>query len=631
MSLLLCRGEKTFPCAGLILLEGAANMKRVLISAALLIMALCVMLTAGCGSSVTEKTPAASTPATSVGKSYSDPTLVTDATTLKASLGKTGTVIIDARSATAFNAGHIPGAINAIWQSFATVGTGVPGDANWGVLKTPAEIGTALGNLGIDASTEVTVYADAPKGWGEDGRILWMLRMVGVTKSRLLNGGVNGWKVAGYGLTTTATPAPGPTAFSLASFTGDYVVDKSWILANMARSDVKIVDARGLEEYAGAIEYGEKRGGHLPGAISLPFNTALFTNDPANPGIFKSQDQLDAIFGSAGLKKTDTIVCYCTKGIRSALMTMAFRMAGYTKAVNYDASFYDWAGDATAPVVNYSDPGLITFAGLLNSKLGSTIVLDARPAADYAAGHIPGSINVMWQTFATVSTGSPGDPNWGVLKTPAEIGALLGGLGIDTSKDVAVYAGAPTGWGEDGRIVWMLRMAGITKARILNGGYQAWLSGGYAVDANGVTPVSTPFSLASLDSSYTVDKAWIVANSSRSDVKILDVRAADEYAGAVKYGEKRGGHIPGAISLPFDQALFVNSGAIPGFFKSPEQLEATFSSVGLKKSDIIVSYCTKGIRSAEMTIALRMAGYTKAVNYDASFYEWAGDTNLPVQ
>lgn len=320
-------------------------MKSVLTITTSLLMMLCVLLTAGCGSSVSSKTPEA--PAA---KSYSDPTLVTDAATLKASLGTSGTVIIDARSASAYNVGHIPGAINAIWQSFATVATGAPGDANWGVLKTPGEIGASLGNLGIDASSEVVVYADAPDGWGEDGRILWMLRMAGVTNSRLLNGGVKGWQAAGNGLTTTASPTPVAKTFSLASFAGNYAEDKTWILANMARSDVKIIDARDPEEYAGAIKYGEKRGGHLPGAISLPFNTTLFTNDPANPGIFKSQNELEALFTAAGINKTDTIVCYCTKGIRSALMTMALRMAGYSNAVNYDASYYEWAGDLTLQV-----------------------------------------------------------------------------------------------------------------------------------------------------------------------------------------------------------------------------------------------------------------------------------------
>jgi thiosulfate/3-mercaptopyruvate sulfurtransferase len=593
----------------------------------LVLAMLAISLIAGCGSTTTEKT-AATQPAA---KAYADPGLATDVATVKAALGSSTTVILDARGDGSYGSdGHIPGAINVVWQTFATVGSGSPGSTNWGVLKTPAEIGALLGNLGIDATKEVVVYADAPNGWGEDGRILWMLRMAGVSKAKILNGGIKAWKAAGYGL-STATPSPVAVTFNLTSLDGAYTVDKTWILANSNRSEVKIVDARGPEEYAGAIEYGEMRGGHLPGAISLPFNTTLFTNDSANPGIFKSQDQLEAIFGAAGLKKTDTIVCYCTKGIRSALMTMALRMAGYTKAVNYDASFYDWAGDATAPVVNYSDPSLITFAGLLNSKLSSTIVLDARPAADYAAGHITGAINVKWQTFAAVSPGTPGDPGWGVLKSASEIGALLGNLGIDATKEVVVYADAPDGWGEDGRIVWMLRMAGVTNARMLDGGYKAWLAGGYAISADSPTPTATLFALSDLDGTYTVDKAWIVANMGRSDVKIVDARAADEYAGAIKYNEKRGGHIPGAINLPFNTTLFVNDGGnITGFFKSPEQLDAVFTAAGLQKSDTIVSYCTKGIRSAMMTMALRMAGYTNAVNYDASFYEWAGDATLPV-
>ena len=321
-------------------------MKRAMVRYLLVCASLGILILAGCGSSVSEKTSQ-----TTTAKPYSDPSLATDATTLNASLGKPGTVVIDARGAAAYNAGHIPGAINAIWQSFATVATGVPGDANWGVLKTPAEIGTALGNLGIDAGSNVIVCADAPDGWGEDGRILWMLRMAGVSNSKLLNGGVKGWTAAGYALTPTATPAPTAVTFSVAALDSAYTVDKAWIVANMTRGDVKIIDARAPEEYAGAIKYGEKRGGHIPGAVSLPFNTALYTNDPANPGILKNQDALEAIFTAAGIRKTDTIVCYCTKGIRSGLMTMILRMAGYSKAVNYDASFYEWAGDATLPVL----------------------------------------------------------------------------------------------------------------------------------------------------------------------------------------------------------------------------------------------------------------------------------------
>lgn len=563
-------------------------------------------------------------------KTYVDPTLLTDASALKEASGQAGTVVLDVRSATAYAEGHIPGALNVLWQAFATVGEGAPGDANWGVLQSPAQVGAALAALGVDGSKKVIVYADAPNGWGEDGRVLWMLRMAGVTSSSMLNGGIAAWKRAGYEL-STATPTATPTTFNLASLDASYTVDRAWILANMGRTDVKIVDARGPEEYYGAVEYGEKRGGHIPGAISLPFNTTLYTKDPANPGLFKSQDELETLFRGAGLKTSDKIVCYCTKGIRSALMTLGLRMAGFT-AVNYDASFYDWAGDVTAPTVNYADPGLITFSGVVSGLLAppaTPVILDARAAADYGLGHIPGALNVKWQQFATVDVGNPGDASWGVLKPAAELGALLGSLGIDATKEVVVYAGAPTGWGEDGRIVWMLRMAGVAKARILDGGFAAWRAGGYAVSTAASTPIPVDFPLTSLDTTYNVEKAWLQANTDK--VRILDVRTPAEYGGAIQYGEKRGGHLPGAINLPFDTTLFLNDGSDrAGYFKSPEALEAVLAAAGLKKTDTIVSYCTKGIRSAEMTMALRMAGYTKAVNYDGSFYEWAGDLNAPL-
>lgn len=591
---------------------------------------LSALFAAGCGSSTNTKDSAAQPAA----KTYADPTLVSDTAALKGALGQAGTVILDVRSPASYAAGHIPGALNALWQAFATVGTGGPGDANWGVLKPAAQVGDALAALGINASTRVIVYADAPNGWGEDGRVVWMLRMAGVSNSSMLNGGVTAWTNAGFGL-STATPAAAPVTFHLEALDSGYTVDRPWILANQSKPDVKIIDVRGPEEYYGAVKYGEARGGHLPGAILLPFNTALFTNDPANPGVFKSQEGLEAVFQAAGLKTSDTIVCYCTKGIRSGLMTLALRMAGFSGAVNYDASFYDWAGDGAVSVTNYAEPGLITFAGVLSAQLANPdtapVVLDLRPATDYAAGHIPGAFNVLWQQFATVGAGSPGDAGWGVLKSAAELGDLLGDLGIDATKEVVAYAGAPTGWGEDGRIVWMLRMAGVTKARMLDGGFAAWDAGGYAVSADASTPTPVAFPLESLDTSYNVEKAWLQANLNTAGVKILDVRAPAEYAGAILYGEKRGGHLPGAINLPFDTTLFLNDGSgLAGYFKSPEALEAVLNAAGLQKTDTIVCYCTKGIRSAEMAMALRMAGYPHAVNYDGSFYEWAGDPAAPV-
>jgi thiosulfate/3-mercaptopyruvate sulfurtransferase len=258
----------------------------------------------------------------------------------------------------------------------------------------------------------------------------------------------------------------------------------------------------------------------------------------------------------------------------------------------------------------------------LKANLAGTIVIDARADKDYAAGHIPGSINAIWQAFAKVTAGKPGDKGWGTLNTPAEIAKTLGDLGVDTSKPIVVVT-APGGWGEDGRIVWMLRMAGITNSRMLDGGYTAWTAAGYEVSTDATKLPATTVTIASLDQSWNVTTDEIVAGL--STLKIIDARTVKEYNGAVDFGEARGGHVPGAINIPFG-TQFNDDGKI----KSESDLKALFTAAGISPTDNIVVYCTKGIRSAHMTLVLRALGYNSARNYDASYYEWAGNKTLQV-
>lgn len=83
--------------------------------------------------------------------------------------------------------------------------------------------------------------------------------------------------------------------------------------------------------------------------------------------------------------------------------------------------------------------------------------------------------------------------------------------------------------------------------------------------------------------------------------------------------------MPGAINIPYKE-VFGDDGRV----KSTLELKQLFTKAGLKPEDEIVAYCTKGIRSAHMTLLLRMAGFEQAQNYDASFYEWAGNEKLPL-
>ncbi len=274
----------------------------------------------------------------------------------------------------------------------------------------------------------------------------------------------------------------------------------------------------------------------------------------------------------------------------------------------------------------YVNNNLITSADWLNNHLSdaSLLILDARKDTDYAAGHIPGAISVTWQQFSNVE-GTPGEAGWGVVLPAEELSNTLSAVGIDKTKTIVVYAGPPAeGWGTDGRFVWMLKLAGIDKVRMLNGGFNHWQNvKGYPVDNQTVLRQPSQISVAELNDTWTTDTDWINRNLDRADVKILDSRTLAEYNGATDHGEVRGGHLPGAIHLDFFKTCNVD-----GTLKSQAELITLFQGLELSISDHIVVYCTAGIRSAHLTLVLRLAGYSLARNYDASFFEWAGNNTL---
>ncbi|MBP1760688.1 MAG: Rhodanese domain protein [Firmicutes bacterium] len=274
-----------------------------------------------------------------------------------------------------------------------------------------------------------------------------------------------------------------------------------------------------------------------------------------------------------------------------------------------------------APVADKAKDTLFVSADWVKTNLDQTIVIDARTDKEYNAGHIPGAINAPWQYFANMN-GKPGDTDWGTLLPQAELASKIGALGINGEKTVVTYA-APPGWGEDGRVAWTLKSAGISKVMMLEGGWKAWENAGGEASKETPAPKAVSFKISAMDSSLNATTDWIKENS--QNIKIVDSRSKKEYDGATDYGEARGGHIPQAINIPFEN-MFNKDGSL----KSSAELTKMFTDAGLKPGDQIVTYCTKGIRSGYMALVLRMTGFENARNYDASFYNWAGDKSLTV-
>lgn len=248
------------------------------------------------------------------------------------------------------------------------------------------------------------------------------------------------------------------------------------------------------------------------------------------------------------------------------------------------------------------------------------IVLDARGKDAYDGGHIPGSIAISWQELSNMSVDFA-SPSWGSVVDPEALGTALGQLGIDGTKAVVIYADTEKGWGEEGRVLWTLNMAGVNDVRILDGGINLWNDKDGEMTTEATTPTEVTFEISELDMSHSIDTATLA--DALMTYKIIDTRDYDEYEGAVKFNEARGGHLPGAIHLAYKSLLNKD-----GSLKSDAELESIFSAAGLEKTDHIATYCTAGIRSAYVAEILEMLDYEHVANYDESFYVWANTPEL---
>lgn len=315
------------------------------------------------------------------------------------------------------------------------------------------------------------------------------------------------------------------------------------------------------------------------------------------------------------------------KRTRSALLALAlvFGLLTGTAGCSTPAETKASKPAADTPVADTNREALFISVADLAADTTQFTILDSRDPKAYEAGHIEGAISVPWQSFASVAKGEPGDEDWGTLLPAAEIASAAGRLGIDVSKTVVVYSD-PTGWGEDGRVAWTLQSIGIENVKMLDGGFPAWTAGGNAASKDVPEPAPTTVTVARdglADFNVTTDEVKTAIES--SSAIILDVRSSKEYDGATDFGEARGGHLPGAVNVPFPDNFNED-----GTLKSNEELIALYADAGISKDTTVYAYCTKGIRSAFVYEVLKMLGFKAPRNYDASFYSWAGDSTLPI-
>ena len=243
-------------------------------------------------------------------------------------------ILVDARGEDEAKKGTVAGAIATTWGYLATCEDGVAGDPNWGCILDTERLSERLGELGLAKDAEIVLFANAEKGWGDDGRIAWELIAAGYENVKIVDGGIEALKASGVEIVKGAA-IPEPVEVTVEAIDETHVINTDELKS--IYDECKIVDVRDDKEYEGKTLYGEANGGHLPGAIHIKY-TDLFNSDST----LKSNEELTKMFEDAGLSKDDHIVAYCTGGIRSAYMQLVMEMCGFENSENYDESFYRW-------------------------------------------------------------------------------------------------------------------------------------------------------------------------------------------------------------------------------------------------------------------------------------------------
>lgn len=256
----------------------------------------------------------------------------------------------------------------------------------------------------------------------------------------------------------------------------------------------------------------------------------------------------------------------------------------------------------------------------LKENIEDVTLIDARSDKEFKAGHIKGAINITWQALSNMAV-KQGEKGWGVVLGKEALESKLASFGLNEDKTIIVY-NDPKGLGEEGRVYWMLKIAGIEDVKMLNGGITQWTKNSGKTTTEETKITASDFKIDKYDNSRIATTDEVKAKL--KSAVLLDTRSVEEFDGSTNHGEnykgeKALGRIPGAISLPYSN-LYKPDGTL----KSIKDIVAIMDKLGVKKDDEIITYCTVGIRSGFTAEILRMCGYKNVKNYNGSFSEWAG-------
>jgi thiosulfate/3-mercaptopyruvate sulfurtransferase len=244
--------------------------------------------------------------------------------------------------------------------------------------------------------------------------------------------------------------------------------------------------------------------------------------------------------------------------------------------------------------------------------------------AAYEQSHIPGA--VAWNWTSQLADGVRRD-----IASREDLQQLLRQSGIGSDTHILLY-GDNNNWFA-AWAYWQLKLHGWEKVSLIDGGRRYWLDNGLPLSTDVPQHPETDVELPKPDFSLRAFRDDILPRLAEPDVALVDVRSPAEFSGEVvappgmTESAQRGGHIPGATSIPWAQAV-----AEDGRFKSPDELRTLYEGKGITADKDVIAYCRIGERSSHSWFVLHeLLGYPRVRNYDGSWTEWGSMVGMPIE
>ena len=277
-------------------------------------------------------------------RGYIHPEALVDVEWLQGHLADPMVRVIDVDvDTTAYEQGHIPGAVGFNWQK----------DLQDQVIRAPiskARLEARLSHAGVSNDTTIVLYGDNHNWFAT--WTFWLLKYYGHRDVRLLDGGRVKW-LAERREINTQVPSYPPAHYTAQAPHNTIRAFRDQVLLSLGCKSAVLMDVRSPGEYHGeplapgtTLQEGVQRGGHIPGAVNIPWAMAVREDDT-----FRSAEELRALYAGKGITSGKEVIVYCHIGERSSHTWFVLHsLLGYAHVLHYDGSWTEWGSLIGAPI-----------------------------------------------------------------------------------------------------------------------------------------------------------------------------------------------------------------------------------------------------------------------------------------